>query len=768
MLNIKGRIYLITIYGIIGIISAFYPMLLIPGCILLLFLYRKGQHLFFLLVLSLTFFFIHTSITEEHNHTNFKENPGSLAGKIKTIPVIEGDRLSFELESFQGESLVVFYRIKNEKQKLELQELQYGMICRLSGDLQEPSGRRNFYDFNYRKFLHYKKISWVFKPTSFSLKQCNEGKSSFLTWIYRFKQKQIEKIAENYPESIAGIVIALVFGDKNEVSDQVIKMYQQQGLIHLLAISGLHVGLVVGMIFFLLIRMGLTRERASILLVALIIPIYIVLTGAAPSIIRAGLMSILILLSYRFKLRVHPLDIISIVCLFQLVFNPYVIFNVGFQFSYLISFSLIVSSKKLLQSIYKPFHLTMIVTSISQLISLPLVLWTNYEFSLFSILLNMIFIPFISFVILPLSILSVLLINISYSISFPVIQVLKVLVEVAHELLAYISNLEVGNIIFGKPNILFVMMLYIAIVYLLLTWEKKLNLRWPIIAIFSILLLVLVLPHLNPKSKVTFIDVGQGDSILIELPYRKEVYLIDTGGQLFQELKDWQIGRPSFDPGKDVVVPFLKANGIRELSGLVLTHGDMDHVGGSHAVVKGVKVKTILGPKTDKMEALVKELLGEARIKPAVHYLSQGQGWDVEGQPFYVLHPKADGQYKSENDQSVVLWTKLYGVTFLFTGDMESPGEAEMTKAYPNLRAAILKVGHHGSDTSTSPPLLNTIQPKLAIISVGEHNRFGHPNQLVINRLEEKHVDILRTDELGAIQLVISKEGKIRLLNARD
>jgi competence protein ComEC len=765
---VKGRIYLFAIFSITGIISAFYPLFLISCGLFLLFLYKKEQkNLLFYFLLCTAFFFIYTAIIVTGHHTTIAKETSILSGKIATIPVIEGDRLSFEFTTNRNESVVVFYRIKTNEQKSELKKLLYGMKCSLSGELKEPGGKRNFSDFNYNQFLHNKNIFWVFTPKEFLIERCVNEDNNFLTRLYRFKQNQITMIQQHFPENIVGMVIALVFGDKNDVPDQLIKMYQQQGLIHLLAISGLHVSLIIGILFYLFIRIGLTRERAATILIVFFIPIYILLTGASPSIIRAGLMTILILGSYRLKLRIHPLDIISSACVIQLLLDPYIIYNIGFQFSYLISFTLIVSSKKILNSLHRPLHLTLIITSISQLISLPLVLWNNYEISLFSIILNILFIPLISFIILPLSLLSVLLLNINIGLAMPFTQVIKVIINIAHELLFFITKLNIGNLIFGKPKILVVLLLYFAIFYLLLAWEQKRSLLKPTLVILVILLFQWIHPYFNSNAKVTFIDVGQGDSILIELPFRKGVYLIDTGGKVEQKLKKWQEGRPEFDPGEDIVVPFLKANGIRQISGLILTHGDIDHTGGAFAVVREIKVNNIISSRTPKTEQHILKLIKESKNKVlSIKYLRRGQSWEIENQYFYVLHPKIGENisYKNENDQSLVILAKLYNIPILLTGDLENRGEAALIKAYPNLRASILKVGHHGSKTSTNSPLLNTVQPKVAIISVGKFNRFGHPHQSVLKRLAETNVKILRTDELGAIKLVIDKKGRVSVL----
>lgn len=257
-------------------------------------------------------------------------------------------------------------------------------------------------------------------------------------------------------------------------------------------------------------------------------------------------------------------------------------------------------------------------------------------------------------------------------------------------------------------------------------------------------------PYFRASGGVTFIDVGQGDAILIRLPYDKEVYLIDTGGTIPIKKEHWQQKKHEFSIGDDVLIPFLQKQGIRTIDKLIVTHGDVDHMGAAKEVVSALDVKEIIFGKKRKDSVLEAELKYLAQKKDMrINKVKEGDGWKVDEVEFRVLSP--EGSETSDNDSSIVLWAKIGEFTWLFTGDLEEKGEERIVKQYPNLRADILKVGHHGSKTSSTAPFLRLIQPKKAIISVGEHNRYGHPHDQVLKRLEEMQVEVWRTDREGAI-----------------
>lgn len=254
----------------------------------------------------------------------------------------------------------------------------------------------------------------------------------------------------------------------------------------------------------------------------------------------------------------------------------------------------------------------------------------------------------------------------------------------------------------------------------------------------------------SPIGEVTFIDVGQGDCIFIRLPFNQGNYLIDTGGVLHFAQEEWKKREKPFDPGESIVVPFLKSKGITKLDKLILTHGDIDHVGSSGVIFEHMQIDELIVGQTQEKSNAEQEIIKLARANQTkVTYAFNGLYWSQGKNQFFILAPEKNA--KASNDASIVIYAKLGMKRWLFTGDIEKDGEEQLIQKYPNLQVDILKVGHHGSNTSTTDRFLKVVQPKVAVISVGENNLYGHPHKEVIERLEDDDIKTYRTDEHGAI-----------------
>jgi competence protein ComEC len=238
---------------------------------------------------------------------------------------------------------------------------------------------------------------------------------------------------------------------------------------------------------------------------------------------------------------------------------------------------------------------------------------------------------------------------------------------------------------------------------------------------------------------------------LIKLPFDQGNYLIDTGGSPAFEQDKWRKPSNSFETGKNIVVPFLKAKGIKEIDKLILTHGDMDHIGGSFAVLKDIKVKQIIMPAVLNQNNAVRDVIQIASLqKIPILMASAGDQWKSRSSFFKILSPEKNFEGDT-NTGSLVLYAEVGGLKWLFTGDLDIEGEQRLLKRFPYLKADVLKAGHHGSRTSTSTEFLETLQPQIALISAGEKNHFGHPHAEVLDKLKERGIMIFRTDKQGAI-----------------
>ncbi|WP_084034560.1 DNA internalization-related competence protein ComEC/Rec2 [Anaerobacillus alkalilacustris] len=750
-----GKVYILVISAISSIlirIQGFHSVSLFFMLALLYLLHKNRDNYRFLLLCILVFTFFYL------NPFYFQPSPSIpttkiINGSIASIPKYDGNKVSFEFTA-SNHKVQINYFAKTNKEKRELEEyLLVGMTCFFEGEYYQPQEARNYYSFNYKEYLKQKNIHFIYTPFSLSAVNCVEGRLSPYRLLQRYRQNGINYIMEHFPDGSKGLMVALIFGERGEIEHELLRSYQSLGVIHLLAVSGLHVGLISVSLYFLLIRVGFTKER-TIDLLMILLPIYLVISGAAPSVIRATAMSMIVLLSIKGNIKICPLDGISFICIGLLIINPYLLLHLGFQLSFLTSYSLIISANTIFPMYSNRIIQLLVVTSLAQLVSFPIIVYHFYEISLWSIPLNLIYIPFITFFALPFSFISFFSHLLFGSISEFIIAFYHYLVTNAHKALMYLMNVPYATITLGKPPLYVVVIYYVTIGFNLCTVEKMKSLNH-LLKSCSIFIMVLLfhwhLPYLSNEGEITMIDVGQGDSIYIELPRRKAVYIIDTGGNVELRFRpEWQQREKIFDVGQDVLVPFLKAKGVRKIDKLILSHGHFDHIGGAEALMGEVPVRNLLYSTRPETEFEKKLLQGFDEIGTNITIVKKGDYWKRGIYEFFIL--SANGVTTNINDRSIVLFTRIGGKNWLFTGDLEAEGERRMLAEFPEINVDILKVGHHGSKTSTTDALLEVTNPKYALISVGRNNRYGHPNQEVINRLEERNVKILRTDQLGAIR----------------
>lgn len=757
----RGKWIFVAFAAALGIMAAYFSFHLftiISSLVYLIWLIYKHNwqlKLFLICAFTTCLFAVWFQWVDEHNASTLRGTEKKLSGTIKSIPKVDGDRLTLILQLPSKEKLQLSYRIKTEQEKNQLQQqLQVGMDCKLWGTLSTPEEARNFMAFDYRKYLYNKQIHWIFTPDSLKSAQCQPS-SSLKYSLQKWRSTELLYIKNHFPENTVGFVQALIFGERNEIHQAVEDNFQQFGLIHLLAISGSHVVLIVAVAFYTLVRIGVTRE-GTFLLLFIALPFYMVIAGGTPSVARACLAAMVVMIAIQFRTKFLPLDVLSIVFLIMVSIDPYYITDIGFQLSFLVSLFLILSSATIISTYNSYWKQLVAVTMIAQICALPLILNYNFEISVLSLPLNFIYVPLMSVIILPLSIISFIASHLYEPLASIPIMVLSSILDYSDLLLEQTEKVSAFTLIFGKPSRGLFLIYYVAIIYFCITWENK-NQKASLQKGVAFLLLVSSYHWLSPfllnEGKVTMIDVGQGDSILIELPYRKAVYLIDTGGVISFSKEDWQKRKHPFEVGEDIITPLLKAKGIRTIDKLILTHGDLDHIGGTEAVIQNFKVKEILVSTVDfansknEEERALHTLIEKKKI--TLKAVKKGDSWKIGRFVFYVVGPS--GKEDNKNDRSIVLYTALGGKRWLFTGDLEEKGERNLLEQYPNIKADVLKIGHHGSLTSTSKSFARQVNPNVALISVGKNNRFGHPHPKVIELLEKQHIMIFRTDENGAI-----------------
>lgn len=762
-----GRWHTIVISAFLGITLAVFGWGNWMVIILLFLVYysflqrRQFKKYTMLFSITLLFFYLYAHFYDNYNKTSLTDQSTLFYGKIISLPIIDGDRLAFQFQTLNGEKLQVNYFIKSKEEQQHLSTLLIGMECYLDGELRKPMSATNFYAFDYHQYLYFQKIHWVLVPKVINVNSCiNKNSNGILLTIKRYRQQGISFINHSFPEGSKGIVAALVFGFRAMMDDNLLDAYQTLGVVHLLAVSGLHVGLIVSSLFYLLLRMGLTRER-TLESLFMFLPIYVLLAGGAPSVIRAAAMAMILLILLRYSKKIHPLDGISFVCIVYLLISPYALFELGFQLSFLVSYALILSSKTIFSLHSAYFVRLLLVTIISQLVAMPLLLYHFFELSWLSVPLNLLYIPYVSLFLLPLCFFMLFISFVFPFFSF-ILQPFHVMIDVVHSILLHLQSLSWGTVTIGKPAIWNVLLLYVVIIFGCYTYERRgriTSLGKPFATMVIVASLPIITSYISSSGEIVFLDVGQGDSIYIELPYRRGIYLIDTGGVLsFGREEEWRKRRKEFDVGRDVLVPYLKAKGVTNINKLILTHGHYDHIGGALELAKQIRIEKVLYSIGEVTGAFEQELLLFLRQQGSkIIFVKEGDRWEQGNDYFYILSPK--GNELSLNNRSIVIYARLGGLNWLFTGDLEEEGEYRIINEYPTLPVDILKVGHHGSRTSTTSKFLEHLQPKAAVVSNGRNNRFGHPHPEVVQLLLENHIPLFRTDQHGAIRFELGKKG---------
>lgn len=652
-------------------------------------------------------------------------------------------KISFSLKTKDKEKILVTYFLPDElKEKSSPFFLPERANCIVTGRRQLPKEATNPYQFDYRKYLYNQGIYSELIVQDREELICKPS-SSLLAKVYQIRASFIHKAEENLHPSIAKWQQALLFGHTDSLETSVKELFQRWGLSHLLAISGLHVGIFLAILYFAFIRtFQMTREKAQCL-IFLLLPFYAVIAGGEPSVWRASLMTMLLLL-FSFKHgSLHRLDLLSIVFIALLLIDKHLIFHIGFQFSFLVTFGLILSAQWFQQS-HSKFQLALKISFIAQMMIVPLQMYYFYYFQPLGMIVNLLIVPYFSFIVIPTMFASLLL----YFLPSLVQKVFESLFLWLHQFVLFM--LEQLDRYFSLPfmsgeiNLLLASIYYFCLIGMMVYLEKE-GLKQAFyygIGLTLLLTFIIVEPYLSKEGSVTMLDIGQGDAIVLELPYRKGVFFIDAGATI-----DFTDNEPKDTVYRSVIKPYLMGRGIEEIDSVFISHAHLDHHGSVRYLVEDFSVGEIIVHPffADEIE------LGHWNERDVpVRSLAAGQSLTRKGQRFYALSPDKDTG--DENDNSLVLYSEIGPLASLFTGDISTARERQLIQAYPNIKLDLLKVAHHGSNTSTDEELLKTYRPNLALIGVGKNNRYGHPAKEVLERLDAYDVEIYRTDQAGAIQ----------------
>lgn len=602
-----------------------------------------------------------------------------------------------------------YYVDNNEKVKEFKDNYSFGDKIYIEGEISVPNNNTIPNNFNYKDYLYHKYIYYIIKIDK--IKMISKNDNIFLN-IKNSIYKRIDKIKYN------NYLYAFILGKSYYIDSEVLNNYKINGITHLFALSGLHVSMFSSIILFILKKIKLS-EKLSYFITSLFLIFFAFIASFTPSIIRSVLFFILSSINNVYYLYIKPKYLLYIVFSILIFINPFYIYDTGFILSFCISFFILLFNEK--NKINNNLLSILVISILSTLSSLPIIINMSYEINILGFINNLFFIPYVTYIVFPLSIIVVFISKLSFILNFLII-IMEYISKVS-------SNILNVKLIFPKMSLFLIIIYYVLLILIV----KKINLK----KIFIIYLSFLYFRcNFDKNNYVYFIDVGQGDSALIVTKNNKSI-LIDTGGKVGS----------NYSLMKSNSIPFFKSIGIRKLDYLFITHGDYDHAGYGIDLVNNFNVKNRFTNK-GKYNSLEKKL----NIKSFNNSYIK-----IDNVEIYSLNSKI---YNNENSDSLVLLVIIDNYKLLFMGDASINTEKDIMNNYDIGDVFILKVGHHGSKTSSSEEFINSVNPKYSIISVGKNNKFGHPNKEVLDNLSNSK--IYRTDIDGSIMFKIKKD-KLRI-----
>lgn len=702
-------------------------------------LYRRNSNLFIGLALGAIILggFMAVQI-RTYQYDRLKPPPcnASIRVQVADLPEKHGDTIRFLAKTIpdpqaQVPPIKILVKMRSDA------VVQYGDIWNLSGEFRAPKPPTNPGQMDYPQYLFFKNIEGIFYTQKAILLKKTNG-NPFKKFAYFLNAKVLAINRATLPFPYSELYTGLVFGNQGtQLPDEMTEQFRATGLMHLLVVSGAQVALLSGILFtiFEILQIPLSRSFAAITIINII---FYFLTGGGASIFRAILMNEIVLGVRLLQRHAGFYHGFALTAFIMLLINPFNLLDIGAQLSFIATTALVFGVPKvaaiLPESIPEKIRTALAMTIAPFLFTAPL-LWTYFHtVSLISLVSNLLVVNLIEGLVI-IGFFSTIIGFLFLPITYIVNQFSWVMMLLLTKSVDVLSAAPFANIHLQAPPVMLIVLLYILLWTTLIGYEQKNTRLLNIstlggigIAIYLLLRLFLPAPYLT----VTVLDVGQGDSIVIRTPTHQTI-LIDAGDQKFNTAHEEMM-----NAGKQVVVPALSYWGVNKLDIVFATHQHSDHIGGLPYVIAHNRTYLQVNRTT---------------VRQLTPYIRLGKDLTLR-----ILHPIPNQPMvldSNENNNSIALLLTYRNVRFLLTGDLEKEKESELVAAYSTqLHADVLKVGHHGSKTSTSELFLNAVHPSIAIISVGAKNKFGHPSPPTLTRLQSHAIHTFRTDQQGAISVV--------------
>jgi len=556
-------------------------------------------------------------------------------------------------------------------------ELAEGNKIRIEGEIVDLDLNSEF-----NRYLKTQKVEYLLK-----------GKVIYNNEYVNLNKRIVNLLLENKDEENSKILRLILFNEKNEDNFEFYNLFSIFSLNFLIVISGFHINLL----FKILEKTKISKY--------VIVLFFLYLLNLSISSLKAFLYYCLKKINRKLNLNFNNMDLLSFILIALLFINPSYCFNMGFIYTFLFSFSIDLINNTIAKNNFKNKLLKKILIF---MVSIPLILMSNYEINVMSFVLILLFE-------LPVSILFVFSFIYLFFDKFALLY--KAYIFLIKEILVFL-NKHAFTLIFGKPSAIIVIILYVSLFLIIYCIENKLKIYKYLgfTLYFLILVIQYSLPIIDCREIVYFLNVGQGDCSVLKIKNSKSVVLIDTGGSEY------------IDIANDKIIPFLKKKGINRIENVIISHDDFDHNGALEELVSNFKVINIID------SSLIEEI-------------------KIGSSKFVNLNISED----RDNDGSIVLYGKYGGINYLFTGDISSEIEEKIIENN-KLEVDVLKISHHGSKSSSSENFIKTLKPKVSLIGVGKNNIYKHPSEYVVDILKGVGSSIYRTDINGDITIYSGKK----------
>lgn len=793
---IKRPVFWILLAFVLGeVIAVFDLNIAVPCIVLAIIVIRKiiikacedmGAFVVIFFTLITGFMLMSNEITTRNHIYDLKENTVIVQGKIYKIEnTAFGTNIYLKgVEVENGEKSVSVKRIFVNTEKIP--NVKIGNIIKVRGKLRQFEEAANKGNFDSRKY--YLSLGFYGKIEAGTIEVINSDYSGIRQGLYELRMEIIERLEKLCSDNNGifsiinnknGIIGAIILGDKTDLDSDIKELYSVSGIAHILAISGLHISFI-GMAIYRLLR----RRFRFLFSAAVSIPVVLsfgIMSGFGISTIRAIIMFILKIIGEVLGRKYDAITAISLAGLVLLVQNPFVVCNSGFQMSFgaIIAIVLILpiveeilnTDNKIIKVISANFTISLVMN--------PILAWNYYELPTFSFLLNIVVVPLMSVVIVS-SIAGIFCSCIMFGFGKVVIFPGCGILELYTFLCNIINKSSVASIVVGQPKVTIIIVYYAILLVVLfglknirtkytraekerniikketgLVLEKKAkkerrikgqNVKLRLACIVGFLLLNCLIYYIpNPGFYITFINVGQGDGILIHGDNGTKV-MVDGGSTSEKQV------------AKNCIVPYLKAEGIGTIDYSIITHTDKDHISGILEILENnnsnrIRIKNLVMPDINMKDDTYNELIEKAKLKKInVLYIKKGDTLSLGKTKIKCIYPETTTTASDKNDYCTVLSVKNKTSKILLTGDISKEIE-EKIKDDIEENYTVLKVAHHGSNYSSSEKFLKKVNPKYSIISVGKNNSYGHPGNETMERLRKQGGVIYRTDEKGGITI---------------